>query len=284
MEPRSFGADSNATGRQLSRELCAARAPLAPTSNLHNFNAWALPNEAILIGVSSVADKLNLVALVLVVEDEPEIAEILEGYLRRDGYRTERAGDGKSALNLYRAAKPDLILLDIQLPEMDGLEVLRRVRSDGNTPVIMVTARTEDLDKLLGLELGADDYISKPFSPREVVARVKAVLRRAAPAEENKPLLRVGPLEVDLDRVIARIEHSRLELTPTEFRLLETLARVPGRAFSRMELLEAALPESDALERVVDVHLKNLRKKLENAGAPHLLETVRGVGYRLWVE
>lgn len=234
--------------------------------------------------MTTVADKLNLVALVLVVEDEPEIAEILEGYLRRDGYRTERAGDGKTALNLYRAAKPDLVLLDIQLPEIDGLEVLRRIRSDGNTPVIMVTARTEDLDKLLGLELGADDYISKPFSPREVVARVKAVLRRASPAEEGKPLLRVGPLEVDAERVMARVDQHRLDLTPTEFRLLESLARVPGRAFSRMELLDAALPESDALERVVDVHMKNLRKKLEQAGAPYLLETVRGVGYRLWVE
>ncbi|MER3554480.1 MAG: DNA-binding response regulator [Meiothermus sp.] len=230
------------------------------------------------------ADKLNLVALVLVVEDEPEIAEILEGYLRRDGYRTERAGDGKAAMSLYRAAKPDLVLLDIQLPEVDGLEVLRRIRSDGNTPVIMVTARTEDLDKLLGLELGADDYVTKPFSPREVVARVKAVLRRTASAEPARSPLRCGPLEVDPEKVVARVDGERLDLTPTEFRLLETLAQTPGRAFSRVELLEAALPDSEALERVVDVHLKNLRKKLEAAGAASLLETVRGVGYRLWVE
>lgn len=231
-----------------------------------------------------VADRLNLVALVLVVEDEPEIAEILEGYLRRDGYRTERAGDGKTALSLYRAAQPNLVLLDLMLPEMDGLEVLRRIRSDGNTPVILVTARTEDLDKLLGLELGADDYVTKPFSPREVVARVKAVLRRAAGAEQARIVLRCGPLEVDPEKVVARVEQKRLDLTPTEFRLLETLAQAPGKAFSRAELLEAALPESNALERVVDVHLKNLRRKLEAAGAPHLLETVRGVGYRLWVE
>jgi two-component system response regulator AdeR len=234
--------------------------------------------------MSSVADKLNLVALVLVVEDEPEIAEILEGYLRRDGYRTERAGNGRRALEVFRAVKPDLVLLDIQLPEVDGMEVLRRIRNEGNTPVIMVTARTEDLDKLLGLELGADDYITKPFSPREVVARVKAVLRRAAPAEAPKTVLRIGQLEVDGEQVIAKVDHTRLDLTPTEFRLLETLARVPGRAFSRMELLEAALPDSDALERVVDVHMKNLRKKLEAEGAGHLLETVRGVGYRLWIE
>jgi two-component system response regulator AdeR len=148
----------------------------------------------------------------------------------------------------------------------------------------LVTARSEDLDKLLGLELGADDYVTKPFSPREVVARVKAVLRRANPLESAVTVLRAGPLEIDIERVVARVGASRLELTPTEFRLLETLARTPGRAFTRQELLEAALPDSDALERVIDVHLKNLRKKLEAAGATGLLETVRGVGYRLWVE
>ncbi|WP_027882336.1 response regulator transcription factor [Meiothermus rufus] len=222
--------------------------------------------------------------LVLVVEDEPEIAEILEGYLRREGFRTERASDGRQALHLLRAAQPDLVLLDIMLPEMDGLEVLRRIRSNGNTPVILVTARTEDLDKLLGLELGADDYVTKPFSPREVVARVKAVLRRAMPPEGPRTLLRVGPLEIDSQKVVARVGAERLDLTPTEFRLLEALARTPGKAFTRAELLETALPESDALERVVDVHLKNLRRKLEQAGAGGLLETVRGVGYRLWVE
>jgi two-component system response regulator AdeR len=232
----------------------------------------------------STTDTLNRVALVLVVEDEPEIGEILEGYLRREGFHTERAADGRQALNLLRAAQPDLVLLDIMLPEMDGLEVLRRIRSNGNTPVILVTARTEDLDKLLGLELGADDYVTKPFSPREVIARVKAVLRRATPAQATKPIVRVGPLEIDSEKVLARLGSERLELTPTEFRLLETLARTPGKAFSRAELLEAALPDSDALERVVDVHLKNLRKKLELAGGAELLETVRGVGYRLWVE
>lgn len=230
-------------------------------------------------------DTLEPMALVLVVEDEPEIAEILEGYLRREGFRTERASDGRQALNLLRAARPDLVLLDIMLPEMDGLEVLRRIRSSGHTPVILVTARAEDLDKLLGLELGADDYVTKPFSPREVVARrVKAVLRRVVLAEAPKEVLRVGPLEIDSEKVVARLGGVRLELTPTEFRLLETLARTPGKAFSRAELLEAALPDSDALERVVDVHLKNLRRKLEAAGGAGLLETVRGVGYRLWTE
>jgi two-component system response regulator AdeR len=219
-----------------------------------------------------------------VVEDEPKLAETLELYLRHDGYRTERAGDGKRALELYRVMKPDLVLLDLMLPELDGLEVLRRIRSDGNTPVILVTARTEDLDKLLGLELGADDYVTKPFSPREVVARVKAVLRRTGAAEALPALLRVGPLEVDSEEVAARVGSLRLDLTLAEFRLLEAMAAAPRRAFSREELLSAALPNSDALERTVDVHIKNLRRKLEEAGAPGLLETVRGVGYRLWAE
>ncbi|RDI94497.1 DNA-binding response regulator [Meiothermus sp. QL-1] len=234
--------------------------------------------------MSSPTDTLDRVALVLVVEDEPEIAEILEGYLRREGFRTDRASDGRQALSLIRAARPDLILLDIMLPEMDGLELLRRIRSQDNTPVILLTARAEDLDKLLGLELGADDYVTKPFSPREVVARVKAVLRRVVMAEAPKVLLRVGPLEIDTEKVVARLGATRLELTPTEFRLLEVLARTPGKAFTRAELLEAAMPESSALERVVDVHLKNLRRKLEAAGGAGLLETVRGVGYRLWVD
>jgi two-component system, OmpR family, response regulator AdeR len=220
-------------------------------------------------------------ACILVVEDELEIAEVVEGYLRRDGFRTERATDGTRALELFRAAKPDLVLLDIMLPGLDGLEVLRRIRAMASTPVIMLTARAEDIDKLLGLELGADDYVVKPFSPREVVARVKAVLRRTR-HDEPKTVHRVGPLEVDTRQVIATLAGTRLDLTPTEFKLLERLACEPGRAYSRAELLEAALPDSDALERVVDAHLKNLRRKLESGGAPELLETVRGIGYRLW--
>jgi two-component system, OmpR family, response regulator AdeR len=222
---------------------------------------------------------LEAVATVLVVEDEVEIAEILEAYLKRSGYRTERASNGTAALQFYHTLKPDLVLLDIQLPELDGLEILKRIRSTSQTPVIMLTARTEDLDKLLGLELGADDYISKPFSPREVVARVKAVLRRSAPVSLD--LLRVGELSVDTNQVTAQWQQTPLTLTPAEFRLLETMARAAGKAFSRTELLDAALPGSDALERVVDVHMKNLRKKLQDAGATDLLKTVRGIGYRL---
>jgi two-component system response regulator AdeR len=220
--------------------------------------------------------------LILVVEDEPEIAEVLEAYLRREGYRTERAGDGGRGLDLFHAARPDLMLLDIMLPGMDGLEVLRRVRTSSQTPVIMLTARAEDIDKLLGLELGADDYVVKPFSPREVVARVKAVLRRSQ-HDEPRNLFRLGALELDTKQFLVAISGKRLDLTPTEFRLLECLIRDPGRAFTRAELIEVALPDSDALERVVDAHLKNLRRKLDVAGVGEMLETVRGIGYRLWV-
>jgi two-component system, OmpR family, response regulator AdeR len=226
---------------------------------------------------------LHSMPIVLVVEDETEIADVLEAYLRKDGFRTERAADGERALELARIIKPDLILLDIMLPKKDGLEVLRKVRADGNTPVILLTARAEDIDKLVGLELGADDYVVKPFSPREVVARVKAVLRRARP-EEKLDVLRVGALELDVRAVAVKASGSRLDLTLTEFRLLEALMRAVGRAFTRAELLEVALPDSDALERVVDAHLKNLRHKLADVGVGDMLETVRGIGYRLRFE
>jgi two-component system, OmpR family, response regulator AdeR len=221
--------------------------------------------------------------LILVVEDEAHIAEVLEAYLRRDGYRTERAGDGKSALRLSDHARPDLVLLDVQLPELDGLEVLKSLRSSGNTPVILLTARGEDLDKMLGLKLGADDYVVKPFNPNEVVARVGAVLRRSSAGSKPTERLKAGPLEVDPVAMVAWIAEVRLELTLTEFRLLEHLVRYPNRTFSRTELLDSCWPEGDALERTVDVHLGAVRRKLEARGANGLLETVRGAGYRLWL-
>lgn len=221
-------------------------------------------------------------ALILIVEDEPQLAEILDAYARQEGYRTERAADGHTALSLFRAASPDLILLDVMLPGVSGLDVLRNVRQAGKTPVIMVTARAEEIDQIVGLELGADDYVVKPFRPREVMARVKAVLRRTAPTTGDLNLpLRIGPLEVDRRAVTVRVNGELLNLTPAEFRLLTHLAEAPGRAFTREELLSAALPDSDALERVVDAHLASVRRKLEAARAPNLLHTVRGVGYRL---
>ncbi|AZI42853.1 DNA-binding response regulator [Deinococcus psychrotolerans] len=221
-------------------------------------------------------------ALILIVEDEPHLAEVLEAYAKQEGFRSERAADGNAALTLYRAAKPDLVLLDIMLPGKNGLDVLRSIRQDGATPVILVTARAEESDHIVGLELGADDYVVKPFRPREVMARVRAVLRRASAAlESGDAPLRVGPLEIDRRAVTASVSGQELQLTPTEFRLLSHLAAAPGRAFSREELLQAALPDSDALERVVDAHLAGARRKLEAAGAAGLLHTVRGVGYRL---
>ncbi|MFC6748722.1 response regulator [Deinococcus aquaticus] len=194
-------------------------------------------------------------ALILIVEDEPQLAEVLEAYARQEGYRTERAADGNAALHAFRALNPDLILLDIMLPGRSGLDVLRTVRGDGATPVILVTARAEETDQIVGLELGADDYVVKPFRPREVMARVRAVLRRAGatPDDTERPV-RVGPLEVDRRGFVARVDGEVLNLTPAEFRLLSQLAESPGRAFSREELLAAALPDSDALERVVDAH------------------------------
>ena len=220
--------------------------------------------------------------LVLVVEDELNLSEVLEAYLRRDGFRTERATDGESALRLFRAAKPDLILLDVMMPKLDGFEVLRKVREAGDTPIIMVTARVEDVDKLVGLRMGADDYVVKPFNPPEVVERVKAVLRRsrAAQAQAARPV-KVAGLELDERGMTVSIGGDVLELTLSEYRLLTHLALHPGRVFNRAELLEACLPDSDALERVVDAHLNSVRRKLAAAGLPDVLETVRGVGYRL---
>ncbi len=220
----------------------------------------------------------------LVVEDEPRIAEVLEAYLRRDGFGTARAGDGPTALHLHGRLRPDLVLLDVMLPGLDGFEVLRRLRADAArpaTPVILLTARDEDVDKLVGLRMGADDYVVKPFSPPEVVARVQAVLRRVRPADGPATPLRLGPLEVDTLGTTARVHDVPLALTATEYRMLELLARSPNRTFSRARLLAAALPDSPALDRVVDAHLGNLRRKLAAAGAPALVETVRGFGYRL---
>lgn len=220
--------------------------------------------------------------LVLVVEDDDALAGTLEMILRADGYRTERAADGRRALQLWRAAAPDALLLDLGLPGMDGSEVLRTVREAGATPVVILTARAEEADELAGLGLGADDYLVKPVSGRKLLAHLAAVLRRARPdPAASAEVLRVGRLDVDLYRVEARIDDAALPLTPTEFRLLAHLAATPGRAVERAELLDAALPEGEAYDRAVDVHVANLRRKLRHAGAPEAIATVRGVGYRL---
>lgn len=219
---------------------------------------------------------------VLVVEDEAGISRTLDAYLRRDGFTTEIAATGTRALSLFRAAQPDLVLLDVMLPELDGFEVLKAIRRESDVPVIMLTARSEEVDRLVGLGLGADDYIVKPFSFREVMARVKAVLRRSQPAPEHgsRPLT-IGRLSVDQAGATARFDDQDVPLTATEFRLLAALATAPGRVFTRAELIERALPDSDMLERTLDSHVKNLRRKLSVAGAPDLVLTVRGMGFRL---
>ncbi|MDX2006417.1 MAG: response regulator transcription factor [Meiothermus sp.] len=219
-------------------------------------------------------------ATILIVEDEARLAEILEDYLKREGYRTERAKDGGRALELWRAAQPDLILLDIMLPVLDGLEVARRVRQESDVPIIMLTARDDEVDKLVGLGLGADDYVVKPYSPREVVARVKAVLRRSKGSVLAPEVYRVGVLEVDLGAFEVRCRGEVLDLTTAEIRLLGVLAKDPGRVRHRAELLAVTGDaESYADERTVDAHIKNIRRKLGDCG--DLIETVRGVGYKL---
>lgn len=223
-------------------------------------------------------------ALILVVEDEPEIVDILQGYLEREGFRTFAAQDGDTGLAYHQRLKPDLVILDVKLPRLDGYEVLSAIRRQSDTPVIMLTALSEDLDKLQALRIGADDYIVKPFNPLEVVARAKAILRRAGPVR-NSRVLRVGALEVDLVAYTAVVEKGKkavnLDLTPTEYRILAHMANFPNRAFERGELVDACLPEGDALARTVDSHMSNLRRKLAAAGAHDLLSSVRGVGYRL---
>ncbi|EMG51169.1 response regulator [Brucella pseudogrignonensis] len=223
-------------------------------------------------------------ALILIVEDEPEIAEIIETYLSREGFRVVTAGDGTVGLGHHLRLRPDLVVLDIKLPGKDGYEVLAAIRRRGNTPVIMVTALAEDLDKLQALRIGADDYVVKPFNPLEVVARVKAVLRRSMGAPTER-LLRVGPVTVDLQAYRVTVERDTgpltLELTKTEFRILSHMAASLGKVFERSELVDACLPEGEALDRTVDSHVSNLRRKLAAAGADGLLTGVRGVGYRL---
>lgn len=218
----------------------------------------------------------------LVVEDEPKIAELLKLYLEREGFRVEVALDGAAALEAFRQRGPALVVLDLNLPMVDGLEVCRQIRRESSLPIIMLTARDEEADKLIGLELGADDYVTKPFSPREVVARVRAVLRRASAPQSSQELIRAGELMLDAARHQVRRGDRFLELTPTEFRLLEVLMRHPGRVYTRLQLLDQVQGEAfEGYERTVDAHVKNLRQKIEpDPQHPTLVQTVYGVGYR----
>ena len=219
---------------------------------------------------------------VLVVDDEAQIVETLRLYLERDGFRVVPAHDGRAALDLFEREKPDLIVLDLMLPEIGGLDVCRTIRSRSQVPIIMLTARSEEVDKLVGLELGADDYITKPFSPREVSARVRAVLRRAAASvQPPSERLVVGDLRIDVDRHEARCGDTLIPLTATEFRILTALAHHPGRVYTRAELVEAAQGlDFEGYDRTIDSHIKNLRRKLSHRPGCRIA-TVRGLGYKL---
>ncbi len=218
--------------------------------------------------------------LILIIEDDVEIVRILQAYFERDGYRTVTATDPHIGLAHHQRLKPDLVVLDVKMPKMDGFETLAALRSTDDTPVLMVTALAEDLDKLQALRLGADDYVVKPFNPLEVVARARAILRRTA-GGRSSAVLRLGSLSIDSDAMTAHVGPISLTLTRTEYRLLEHMARSPNRVFERSELIDACLPEGEAMNRTVDSHMSNLRRKLCTAGMPDLIIGVRGVGYRL---
>jgi DNA-binding response OmpR family regulator len=221
-------------------------------------------------------------ATILIVEDEPELVKVLRSYLEQSGYTVLSSGRGDSGLAIWEQKHPDLVILDLNLPGMDGLDVARAIRRKSATPILMLTARVEETDQIIGLELGADDYVTKPFSPRVVVSRVRALLRRSEPAADFEKILRVADLEIDLSAHTITRQGELIELTPTEFSLLATLASQPGRAYSRLQLLEASQGSAyEGYERTIDAHIKNLRAKIEiDSKNPRYIETVFGVGYR----
>ncbi|PYM66087.1 MAG: DNA-binding response regulator [Candidatus Rokuibacteriota bacterium] len=220
---------------------------------------------------------------ILVVDDEPRIVQIARDYLERGGFRVVTAGDGRSALSLARSAKPDLVVLDLALPGLDGLDVTRALRKESELPIIMLTARADEADRLVGLELGADDYVVKPFSPKELVARVRAVLRRWDGARTGTGVVHAGNLVLDVPRMHATLGGRALSLTATEFQLLAVMARQPGRVFTRGQLLDAVRgADAEAYERAIDAHIKNIRRKVEpDPHQPRYLLTVHGIGYKV---
>jgi DNA-binding response OmpR family regulator len=220
---------------------------------------------------------------ILIVDDEQRIVELVRAYLEKEGYTTIEASDGEVALGLWRKEKPDLVVLDILMPQLDGLEFCREVRKESNTPIIILSARSQEEDRLVGLELGADDYVVKPFSPRELVARVRAVLRRQNQEEggEEPPIVE-GPLIINGEKRLVEMDGEEIQITATEFDILKTLASYPGRVYSRGQLIGSAQGEyHESNDRTVDAHIKNIRKKLgEKAVGWSFIETVYGVGYR----
>lgn len=225
-----------------------------------------------------------MASTVLIVEDDPNTTEIVGIYLRRDGHKVLMAADGLEGLRLAREARPDLVVLDLMLPGLDGMEVCRILREESEVPIVILTARVEEEDRLAGLNLGADDYLTKPFSPRELAARVRAVLRRTARDALEQGILELaqGDVKVDLRHHAAYLKGTPLSLTPTEFRLLALLMREPGRTFTREQIIERAFGyDFDGFDRTVDAHVSNLRRKLEaDPEKPHYIHTIYGIGYR----
>jgi DNA-binding response OmpR family regulator len=223
---------------------------------------------------------------ILIVDDKAELRTLLKQYLTQEGFEVVAASNGQEALFVARREKPDLILLDIMMPEMGGFEFMRAYSREANTPIILLTARLEENDKVLGLELGADDYITKPFSPRELAARVRAVLRRMEKASQPQDLLRSGDITLDRAGRILSVRGQAVDLTPSEFELLATLMAAPGRVYSRLEILDRLQGAAyEGYERTIDVHIRNLRTKIETDPAnPRYIETVYGVGYRFAVQ
>ncbi|MBI9049915.1 MAG: response regulator transcription factor [Anaerolineaceae bacterium] len=219
---------------------------------------------------------------ILVVDDELKIFQIARDYLTHAGYEVLHASDGQAALNVFRAEHPDLVVLDLGLPRMDGLDVTRTMRKTSNVPIIMLTARIDESDKLIGLEIGADDYITKPFSPKELVARVRSVLRRMESMQPEAEIIQFGELVLDTPRMRTILKGKEIELTSTEFQILTVLAKQPGRIFTRAQLLEAVHGVAiDSYERAIDAHIKNIRRKIEpNPREPRYLLKVYGVGYK----
>jgi two-component system, OmpR family, alkaline phosphatase synthesis response regulator PhoP len=222
------------------------------------------------------------VKTVMVVDDEPKIVQLARDYLEHAGFAVVVAHDGRAALATARARKPDLVVLDLGLPELDGLDVARALRVESNVPIVMLTGRSEESDKLVGLEIGADDYVTKPFSPKELVARVRAVLRRTDRPRPESEIIHVGEVALDLPRMRTTVADRTVELTPTEFQLVAIMAREPGRVFTRGQLLDAVHGVAfESYERAIDAHVKNIRHKLEpDPARPRYLLTVYGVGYR----
>ncbi|HNQ95351.1 MAG: response regulator transcription factor [Anaerolineales bacterium] len=218
--------------------------------------------------------------LILVVDDEPKIVRLARDYLEKNGFRVITAADGQSALTTARRERPDLVILDLMLPQIDGREVCRILRRESDVPIIMLTALSEEIDQVTGLEIGADDYITKPFSVRALVARVRALLRRTRGDIKAPSIIRVGGLEIDSEKYAVSFNNSPIKLTPNEFKLLILLASRSNQTLTREQLLEDLHGTASSMDRSVDSHIKNLRKKLESASGRSMIETVYGIGYR----